>query len=491
MHIVDDISDRLITSGVSVFIDAFDQSLQETFPGNLDAWRAGQLGLAKATHTLFTKNHHVKVFATIRQEAWAGFVDQDRQVIKGKSLILEPTDTDLKKLFLNAVRRYTSKSTTEDFLGVPSIRNVYCHENEDCFRYILRHSSSSPRSLMQFGKALDEAELTFFEPEERMRRIRDVIDDTSAENIFEDYLESQKQMFMKTLSTEERLRTLLNLIPANVLTAASLASINKRFCALTGQDHEKSHPFCELFNSGLIGQIRFDGATGDQFQYFRHSHEFDWNQEEILKDGAIYVLHPGLVSHLAKTSHLHLNRFMVIEPGRPWMARDGHTGIPTIFISHSSMDKPALEPFLDALQDELNLKLPSDLWIDKRKIVPGDNIHVEVERGVIGSDIVVLFASSSSLKSGWVDQEWRLLHEKEIAEHRTRVIVAIIDEAKPSELPAMLKAKLAAICPLMTTSMAAVSPLGAAIATQAKRLLDAEFNEAAKTVQSGFFGQLR
>lgn len=478
MHIVDDISDRHITSGVAIFIDAFDQSLQETFPTNLDAWRAGQLGLVKAAHTLFTKNHHIKVFATIRQEAWAGFIDQDRQVIKGKSLILEPTDSDLKKLFTNAIRRYTGKSTIEEFLGVANVDNVYCKETEDCFRYILRHSSASPRSLMQFGKALDEAELSFFEPEERMHRVRDVIDETSSENIFEDYLESQKQMFMKTLSTEERLRALLKLIPSNVLTASSLMSINKRFASFVGIAREKSHPFCELFNSGLIGQIRFDPADGGQFQYFRKSHEFDWNQEEILENSAIYVLHPGLVSHLAKTTQLHLNKFVIIEPGRPWLARRGHIGIPTVFISHSSADKTTLAPFLENLQDELNYKLPSDLWIDKRKILPGDNIHTEVERGLVRSDVLVLFASNASLKSGWVEQEWRLLHEKEIAEKRTRVIVAIIDETRASDLPALLKAKLASICPIRDSSLESAAALAEAIAIQAGRLLDDVFQDA-------------
>ena len=479
MHAIDDIADKQIVSGVALFIDAFDQSLQETFPGNLEAWRAGQLGLIKAAHTLFTKNHHIKVFASIRQEAWAGFIDQDRQVIKGKSLILEPSDSDLKKLFLNAVRRFTGKTTVEQFLGAEKIFNVYCQEHEDVFRYILRHSSASPRSLMQFGKALDETELSYFEPDERMRRIRDVIDNTSAENMFEDYLESQKQMFMRTLNTETRLKELLKLIPSNVLTSSSLVSINRRFVQATGIEHSDSHPFCELFNSGLIGHVRFDPATGEQFQYFRKSHEFDWNQEEILKADSIYVLHPGLVSHLAKTSPLHLNKFIVVEPDRPWIASRGHTGLPTVFVSHSTTDKPLLEPFLDLLQDELNLILPSNLWIDKRKIVPGDNIHNEVERGVSGSDIVVLFASSASLSSGWVEQEWRTLHEKEITEHRTRVIVAIVDDTKPGDLPPFLKAKLAAICPLGGPSPSGAKALADAIATQSKRLLNSVFAEKA------------
>jgi hypothetical protein len=475
MHTIDDLSSKYITSAVDFFVDAFDQTLQETFPGNLDAWKAGQLGLVKAAHTLFTTNHHIKVYATIRQEAWAGFVDADKQVIRGKSLILEPTEADLKQLFSDAILRYTGKKSIEAFLGVDRIFNVYCDEYEDCFRYILRHSSSSPRSLMHFGKALDETDLDAYTADERMKRIREVVDDTSAENIFADYLESQKQMFMTTLNTEPRLRTLLRLIPANTLTGSSLWSINKKFCALVGLDHSESHPFCELFNSGLIGQVRSEAASGGYFQYFRKPHEFDWNQQGILEADALYVLHPGLVSHLAKSNRLRLNKFIVIEPDHPWQARRGHTGIPTIFISHASVDKPVLEPFLVALEDELNLLFPGELWIDKERIVPGDNIHAAVQRGIASSDIVVLFASKASLASGWVEEEWRTKHQKEVKEKRTRVIVAIIDDTRPSDLPPFLSGKLASICCFHSSPDKNAGTLARAIATQSTKLLDSIF----------------
>lgn len=475
MFVIDDLSEKFISSGIYIFIDAFDQSLQEAFGGNLDAWRNGQLGLIKAAHTLFTKNHHIKVFATIRQEAWAGFIDADRQVIKGKSLILEPTEADLRKLITDAIRRHTSKGSIEEFLGVQKISNAYCDIDEDCFRYIYRHSSASPRSLMQFAKALDEAELYELSHEERMKQIRDVIDETSAENVVSDYLQSQKQMFMKTLNTKSRLLELLKLIPSNVLTAESLKIICKRFCETVGIPPEEAHPFCELFNSGLVGEVRFDPASDGFYQYFRKPYEFDWVQQEILKDNAIYVVHPGLVSHIVKNRSLSLNRFNVVGPDYPWASRRKHTGIPTVFISHSSLDRAILEPFLEILQDELNLIFPTNLWVDNRMIVAGDNIHTELEHGVAASDLVVLFASKSSLSSGWVEEEWRTKHQKEVEEQRTRVVVAIIDKTKPMSLPTLLNKKLAAICSLGNSSQRNAHELALAISKHLRSALDVQF----------------
>lgn len=318
MNIVDELSDYYIKSAVVVFVDAFDQTLTEAFPGNLEAWKNGQLGLAKAVHTLHTKNHHLKVLATIRQEAWAGFIDDDREVIKGKALVLEHTERDLQNLFIKAISRYTKHETLEAFLGVKSIQNECCNEREDSFHYIFRHSTGSARSLMQFGKALDEIELADMSEVERLSEIRETIDAVASEKVFADYLAGQKLMFMKTLVNEKRLRLLLQLIPSNVLTASSLKSINKTFCTRAKISERNAHPFCELFNSGLLGKVRFDTVSGGQYQYFRKPFEFDWNHNEILQPNAIYLVHPGLMSCIAKDVDLKLNRVNVVGCDREW-----------------------------------------------------------------------------------------------------------------------------------------------------------------------------
>jgi hypothetical protein len=118
-------------------------------------------------------------------------------------------------------------------------------------------------------------------------------------------------------------------------------------------------------------------------------------------------------------------------------------GIPEVFISHSSIDKEQVKSLLINIKHEVNLRFPAEIWFDEWKIQAGDNIHQEVERGVDNADVVVLFASSSSLKSSWVDQEWRTKHFDEIESRAIKVIVVIIDKTKFSDLPAFLRVKLA------------------------------------------------
>ncbi|GJM05596.1 MAG: hypothetical protein DHS20C09_15920 [marine bacterium B5-7] len=441
--VLDELSNKHITNSVIVLIDAFDQSLREAFPANQVAWKNGQLGLAKAAHSLFTTNHHLKTIATIRHEAWSAFEDDDREVIEGKSLFLDYEEQDLRNLFVKAIQQYTDADSIKEFFGLDSLINEYCSEEEDVFSYVCRHSTRSPRSLMGFGKAIDDLDLEGLNEEQRADLIKVAIDRNSSINIFDDYLNSQRAQFLKTLGDRARITALLKLIPSNVLTRSSLSSINKKFsegCKLFQHD---SHPFCELYNIGLLGQVRQDSLSGGMQQYFRRPVEFDWDQIELLNDSSIYVLHPGLTSAIVALRSIHLNRVNVVEDGRAWTNKKNHDGIPKIFVSYSSVDNDIVEPVIRRLQENMDLKYPSDFWFDKWKISGGEDIQREVEKGVANSDLVVLFASRESLKSGWVEKEWRSKYQEEIETSSVKVIVAIIDNSSPDSLPQFLRGKRA------------------------------------------------
>ncbi len=46
------------------------------------------------------------------------------------------------------------------------------------------------------------------------------------------------------------------------------------------------------------------------------------------------------------------------------------------------------------------------MWIDKRKILPGDNLRKSIFReGLDKADVALIFFTQNSLKSSWVDRE--------------------------------------------------------------------------------------
>ncbi|WP_333796963.1 toll/interleukin-1 receptor domain-containing protein [Rheinheimera sp.] len=73
-----------------------------------------------------------------------------------------------------------------------------------------------------------------------------------------------------------------------------------------------------------------------------------------------------------------------------------------VFVSHSSEDKESLiEPIVRDLED-----CYINVWLDKRKILPGDNLRKSIFRdGLDKADVALIFFTQQSLKSSWVDRE--------------------------------------------------------------------------------------
>lgn len=73
-----------------------------------------------------------------------------------------------------------------------------------------------------------------------------------------------------------------------------------------------------------------------------------------------------------------------------------------VFISHSSDDKKEIvEPLVDDLE-ECYIRV----WIDKNRIMPGDNIRKSVFKdGLDKADIALIYFTENSLRSKWVDRE--------------------------------------------------------------------------------------
>lgn len=98
-----------------------------------------------------------------------------------------------------------------------------------------------------------------------------------------------------------------------------------------------------------------------------------------------------------------------------------------VFVSHSSEDKTSLiEPLVKDLED-----CYINVWLDKRKIIPGDNLRKSIFRdGLDKADIALIFFTENSLKSSWVDREIKHVLRDEHArgnDFDLRKIISIFD----------------------------------------------------------------
>ncbi len=108
----------------------------------------------------------------------------------------------------------------------------------------------------------------------------------------------------------------------------------------------------------------------------------------------------------------------------------------TVFLSHSSKDKP----FVDWLYEKL---CSSELlaWYDKFEILVGDSIIARIEEGLNGSELLIVVISQASVKSTWVNAELQPKILQQIQKQRIDVLPIVLGKAKPEEVSIFLADK--------------------------------------------------
>ncbi len=78
------------------------------------------------------------------------------------------------------------------------------------------------------------------------------------------------------------------------------------------------------------------------------------------------------------------------------------------FLSHSWSDKPFVRKLYETLSER-----GVTVWLDEKKLKPGDNVHDSISEGIKYYDKLILVCSEHSLNSWWVGKELEKVYEKE------------------------------------------------------------------------------
>jgi class 3 adenylate cyclase len=324
---------RAINTPVAIFIDGVDEYFNkhiETVRGRSsvagelapEIWHFSQLGLVEVAYQLRRINHHLKVFAAVRKEAYARLQTTVMgQQYRGSAVdIVYPVES-LREIFVNNIRLEKADrmvrpgrlrdDPVEAFLGRATISHVYTGVQEDAFDYVCRHTLLRPRDLMTLGERL-----ATLRPDEREKeqRVKEVVNQGATE-IAQEYL-MEIAPYMGGLDLGQLLRRL----PGHILTRQEVEHVFREHGTPVGAV-EPEHVFCALYRVGLLGHLHHDWVHGEARQRFLRPGEATLQPDGVLPDATHYLVHPVLSDVIGRVNPGYLRRIddvNVVGYGRPW-----------------------------------------------------------------------------------------------------------------------------------------------------------------------------
>jgi class 3 adenylate cyclase len=329
---------RKVSTPIAIFVDGIDEyfgkhienrGTPSSVTGALSPsiWFLSQLGLMEVAYQLRRINHHIKVFAAIRKEAYERIQESVMsQQYRGSAIdIIYPVDS-LRDIFVNNIRSEKSdrmilpdrlrRDPIGAFLGRTLIAHHYTYEQEDLFEYICRHTMLRPRDLMTIGQRL-----AALRPAERQNdyRFRETVN-LAATEIAHEYL-NEIAPYIRDLD----LQALFPELPGQILTREQIRTLFMKHNERFGGFDEK-HVFCGLYRVGLLGYVYHDRVRGERVQRFLRPGEGTLAPDGVLPDATHYLVHPVLSDVIGQVNPTYLQRIdraKIVGYGRVW--RDSAT----------------------------------------------------------------------------------------------------------------------------------------------------------------------
>jgi len=320
---------RAINAPLTIFIDGIDEYFGKhvedgpaspSVTGELspNIWYFAQLGLVEVAYQLRRINHHLKVFAAIRKEAYARLPQRTAmaQQYRGSAVDIVYSPQSLREIFVNNVRLVKADRmvTTEGaltrpleaFLGRSCITDTATREEEDALEYLCRHTLLRPRDLMTIGERL-----AALRPDERRHehRLKEAVN-LAATEIAHEYL-AEIAPYIGTIDLE----ALLQRLPGPVLTRAEVEAL----------DAEVGSGAHALYRVGLLGYVQHDRVRGEWRQRFLRPGEATLEADGSLPASTHYLVHPVLSDVVARVNPAYLqrvDRVNVVGYDRPWRESD-------------------------------------------------------------------------------------------------------------------------------------------------------------------------
>lgn len=307
-----DNSSKFDSSQIALFVDNIDESLTdyvgEKLKENIEkkyyvsdkVWISAQTSIISISRRLMNANSHLKIFVSIRSEAYNKINNAEKTQIEDQCISLDYSKEEIKEIFIKNIKA-TSKDRLclpketnyiKSFIGFDQIAHRFVKDSdgnpvlEDIFEYIYRHTFGRPREIIFMGYRISE-----IDPHNRtVSRIHDVVNQVSSK-LFE-------QLTLEIIPSFD-LETFTHFcieVRRNIFNLKAKERIQKYFKESYHQRNEDIISY--YWNLGLLGIVKHNGFNNnDLIQSFRDVGQYSFSNKKI-PNVEFYLLHPATYSVL-------------------------------------------------------------------------------------------------------------------------------------------------------------------------------------------------
>lgn len=319
----------IFLDNIDEYVDNYLKEHKSRHANSLALWHNAQIGALLAIRLLQGVNPHVKIFISMRKEAYH-FAHTKEQVaanLEAFTIHLEYKNKELASIIENNIKNEEPARlidpTSSDIIArfFPSnagyIANKGTGGPESILDYWLRHAVGRPRDIVILGRAI-----SLIDPRDRLAEsVREAINDKAVDVI--KFVFDESSIHLREFDPD----LLPKVIHTNVLSKDELADAARHYRDLysaSGDLIRESSPdiFCSLFALGLIGVVEDDRSSpGDYRQRFAYLGQYPLGASGILPEAENYVIHPALCDFIIAQDRTFLRRLSsqnVVGQGLRW-----------------------------------------------------------------------------------------------------------------------------------------------------------------------------
>ncbi|MFD2937866.1 toll/interleukin-1 receptor domain-containing protein [Spirosoma flavum] len=417
------------TNQVAIFIDNIDEAF-DNFVGytaksgiNMSAniWINAQLSILFVAKDICAINRHVKIFLTIRSEAYNNNQDPQRLQLDDVSIILKYTKRQIQDIFHQNIiltpnedlispnnASLVGKLIGNDKITHKFVENIFGNKIEEpFFDFIYRHTYGRPREIVLMGKRIIEK--IPYEDRNKSDIVGSVVNEVSYE-LFEQLKREVIPVFEDDVFEEFSKK-----VEHNIIRYAEAEKIYKEI----KEEFNFNNVFSYFYRLGLVGIVDSvtDSKGGYQKQTFLPVGEYTLLDEKIPM-GDYFVVHPTLNKKMKQIHDVgYYDKFNIIGYDNRFDPQI-HQSLENHI--HFGLDRDSLTiifPELDHSKCIAVVVLPSPTW---RDLENADTFILEVNATEYSYKVYrddLLPQNKTEILDGWRNKRYSvILYTSEIEE---------------------------------------------------------------------------